>query len=348
MSDYSGAAEADFQRARTRAFLRKIMALLSKRSNELLSFEHVKDKVKAHSFTYRGLKTVEVNKIVGSVDRYRDFDRHFLPAQDHTKDRWKSIDRAFYGHVPLPPIKLYKVGQVYFVRDGHHRLSVAREKGVEFIDAEVIECQARVPVTPDMRPEDLVIKGEYAEFLERTRLDRIRPGADIEFTIAGNYEALWEHISVHRYYLGQERREEVPLEEAVASWYDRVYLPIVQAIREQEVLADFPRRTEADLYLWIMDHLYYLRERYGQEIDVEEAAAGFAEQFSQRPVKKAQRAVRHTIESIATETPFPAVAPDEWPLGQTMKNLEVIMGLDGQSSDPIEENKNDKSERKDH
>lgn len=338
MSDYSGAAEADFQRARTRAFFRKMMALLSKRSNELLSFEQVRHKLKAQGYIYRGLETVEVNKIVGSVDRYRDFDREFLPAHDHTKDRWKSVDRAFYGHVLLPPVKLYKIGQVYFVHDGHHRLSVAREKGREFIDAEVTECQVRVPVTPDLRPEDLVVKGEYAEFLERTKLDRLRPDANLEFTVAGNYETLWEHISVHRYYLGQERGAKVSLEEAVASWYDHVYLPIVQAIREQEVLTDFPRRTETDLYLWIMDHLYYLREDYGQEIDVEEAAADFAEQFSQRPVKKAQRAIGNTIEEIVTETPFPAVSPDECTLGPTMKNLEVIVGLDNRPPEQVEEN----------
>jgi len=324
MNEFEAKVAADFSRARFKAFFNDIISLISGRSNELLSFDEVARRLKIRQRRYGGLRTVELDKIVGSVGRYRDFDRAFLPTQSHTQGKWKSVDRAHYQEVELPPIQLYKVGDVYFVRDGHHRVSVAREKGIKFIDAEVIECEARVPVTPDLRPEDLAIKGEYVDFLEATGLDRLRPDQSIEFSVPGNYRILLEHISVHRYFMGIEQGREVSWEEAVASWYDDVYMPIVRIIREQNILAEFPGRTEADLYLWIMDHLYYLRERYGSGVGAEEAAADFAEQFSERPVKKALRGVKRVAEEIATETPLPAVGPDETfitPLPPTVEAL---------------------------
>ncbi len=291
-SEFQGAVDADFSRARLKAFFADVAAILSRRPNALLTFDEVRDKLHIRQQIYRGVRAVPVAKIVGTVNRYADFDRHFLPTQSHTQDRWKSIDRAHYQAVNLPPVVLYQIGDAYFVRDGHHRVSVARQQGVEFIDAEVIECQARVPIAPDLRPDDLIIKGEYTDFLERTGLDRLRPDQHVEFSIPGNYQALLKHIAVHHYFLGLERDAEVSWEEAVCSWYDNLYLPIVEAIRAQNVLAEFPGRTEADLYLWIMDHRHYLSERYGEAVEPEEAAADFAAHFSQRLVKRVIREVR--------------------------------------------------------
>ena len=325
MNEFEAQVAADFSRARFKAFFNDIISLIARRSNELLSFDEVARRLKIRQRRYGGLRTVEVDKIVGSVGRYRDFDRAFLPTQSHTQGKWKSVDRAHYQEIELPPVQLYKVGDVYFVRDGHHRVSVAREKGVKFIDAEVIECEARVPVTTDLRPEDLVIKGEYVDFLEATGLDRLRPDQKIEFSVPGNYRILLEHISVHRYFMGIEQEREILWEEAVASWYDDVYMPIVRIIREQNILAEFPGRTEADLYLWIMDHLYFLRERYGPEVGAEEAAADFAERFSERPVKKALRGVKRAAEEIATETPLPAVGADETLITPVPPTVEALV-----------------------
>jgi hypothetical protein len=105
--------------------------------------------------------------------------------------------------------------------DGHHRVSVAREQGQEFIDAEVRECQVKVPVTPDLQPEDLELLGGKVEFLERTGLDRLRPGAQIDVTLLGGYERLLEHIAVHRYFMGLDFQRRAR-EEAVGHWYDEV------------------------------------------------------------------------------------------------------------------------------
>ncbi|CAG0927799.1 hypothetical protein TFLX_00631 [Thermoflexales bacterium] len=281
-------AEHDFGRVRRRAWYRDVLAKLAGRSNQLLSYESVKRSLKLGGPIYRGVKTVPVAQIVGSVDRYRDFDDVFLPKQDNSAPRWKSIARAFYSDVDLPPVRLYQVGDAYFVMDGHHRVSVAREQGVDFIDAEVQEVISRVPVSADLKAEDLKILHEYRRFLERTRLDEIRPGQLIRFTVAGGYQQIIEHIATHRYYMQLEQQREVSDAEAVADWYDAVYLPLVEVIRANNVLADFPGRTESDLYLWIVEHLYFLRET-AKHTSLEEAAEDYADQYSEKSLKRLMR-----------------------------------------------------------
>jgi hypothetical protein len=281
-------AEGDYGRVRRRAWWRDVVARLAGRQNQLLSYEAVKRSLKLGGPIYRGVKAVPVAQIVGSVDRYRDFDDVFLPKQDNTANRWKSIARAFYSEVDLPPVRLYKVGDAYFVMDGHHRVSVAREQGIDFIDAEVQEVVSRVPVSADLKAEDLKILHEYRRFLERTRLDEIRPGQHIRFTVAGGYQQIIEHIAMHRYYTQVEQQREVSDAEAVADWYDHVYLPIIEVIRANNVLDDFPGRTESDLYLWIVEHLYFLRE-IAQDTSIEEAAEDYADQFSEKSIKRLVR-----------------------------------------------------------
>jgi len=288
-----GQPGADFQRARRRAFLQEVQALLSGRPNQLLSWDEVRGHLHLGGQVYRGLQTVSLKKIVGSVNRYQDFSRNFMPIHDHTASRWRSISRAFYKEKALPPVELYKVGDAYFVVDGNHRVSVARERGQEFIDAEVIEVQTRVPVGPDLDADDLEIKGEYAEFLERTSLDRLRPEQKVEFTVGGGYRRLLEHIAVHRYFMGLEQQRFISEEEAVCDWYDNLYLPLVRIIRQKGILGEFPGRTEADLYLWIMDHQHFLRERFGPEVKAEAAAQHFAARYSTRFLHRVARALRY-------------------------------------------------------
>jgi hypothetical protein len=298
-ANLEGLVVADFTRARRKAFIHDIVAFLFGENNDLLSFDEVQRSLRARGQAYSGVRPVEVAKIVGSVDRYKDFDRAFLPTQSRTARRWMSIDRAHYESIHLPPVSLFKVGDLYFVRDGHHRVSVAREQGVEFIDAEVIQVQTRVSINGKLRPEGLVIIGEYSDFLEQTGLDRLRPDQRIEFSIPGQYLTLLQHVETHRYFLGQERQCDVSWEEAVMSWYDRLYLPIVRIIRERNVLAHFPHRTEADLYIWIMDHLHYLKEQYGPDFSPEAATDDFTRQFSRKRVKVLQRGVKRAIASVS-------------------------------------------------
>jgi len=282
-------AEEDYGRVRRRAWWRDVLAKFAGRHNQLLSYQQVKDALQLGGPIYRGVKQVPVAQIVGSVDRYRDFDEVFLPAQDRTAHRWQSVARAYYQDIDLPPVRLYKVGDAYFVLDGHHRVSVAREQGVDFIDAEVQEVVSRVPISADIRSEDLRVLHEYRRFLERTRLDKLRPEQRIRFTVAGGYDRLLEHIAMHRVFMQLEEQRDVSESEAVTHWYDTVYRPIVEMIRQHEALKEFPGRTESDLYLWIVEHLHYLRESE-QDVSIEQAVDDYADQFSEKPIKKMVRA----------------------------------------------------------
>jgi hypothetical protein len=278
MTSLDSMSDADFHNARARSFFLRVLSALSGHSRDLMAFEDVRESLHLGGPVYRGVKSVRVGQIVGSVDRYRDFDRLFLPTQSRTIDRWTRINRAWYQDVSLPPVMLYKVGEVYFVIDGNHRVSVARSRGQEYIDAEVRECAARVPVTADLRPEDLERLHDRLEFLERTRLDEVRPGAVVETTILGGYERLIEHIAVHRYFMGIERKAAIREPEAVAHWYDDIYLPVVAVVEQSGILDELPGRTATDVYLWVMDHLHFLRRTPGQEsARPEEAAKDFIE-----------------------------------------------------------------------
>ena len=136
--------DKDFHRARRKASLRRWRDLLWRDSahERLLSFDEAKGAQVQWSQAYRGMRTVEVEKITGSVGRYRDFDGSFLPRKESMGDRWGRIDRAYHRGVELPAVSLYKIGDAYFVRDGNHRVSVARYHGVVEIDAEVVELSA--------------------------------------------------------------------------------------------------------------------------------------------------------------------------------------------------------------
>lgn len=264
---------ADFERARFKSFLHRVWGVISGKPTNLLSYDDIKEKLHIGGPIYRGMKTVEVKRIIGSLNRYHDFDRAFLPKQDELAPRWQSVNRAFYSDINLPPVMLYKVGEVYFVVDGHHRVSVAREQGQEFIEAEVRECSTRVNITPNIKPEDLVILHGKVHFLERTSLDSLRPKANIKLTILDGFDRILEHIAVHRYFMGLDLKRDISEEEAVIHWYETVYLPIVEVIRKSRILKEFPNKTEGDLYLWILDHQHYLAEQEGEPLQSPEQAA---------------------------------------------------------------------------
>jgi hypothetical protein len=135
----------DFDRARRRAYARWLLRRLRRScaSGSLLSFAEVKASLTVWSQAYRGLRLVEVDRIVGSVGRHRDFDAAFMPLRASQEGRWKRIDLAFHRATDLPPVKLYELGGRYYVQDGHHRVSVAHFHGVREIEAEVVKVTGR-------------------------------------------------------------------------------------------------------------------------------------------------------------------------------------------------------------
>lgn len=291
-------AQQDFERAHRRAFIQDMLASLKREPNWLLSFDDLKNQLPIKGQYYRGLHQVPTAQIVGSVDRYHDFNRAFLPTQTHTRPRWESVDRATLSDVALPPVQLYKVGDIYFVKDGNHRVSVAREKGADFIDAEVIEMEIPVSLTRVPDPRELIRLGEYARFLNQTRLDKICSGAAIEFSSLGRYDVLLDHISAHRWYMGIDQKREVSWEEAVADWYDNIYAPVSNVIKEYNILRNFPGRTVGDLYLWIMDFRWYLRENTGQDMGAQTAALSYDAQYA-KWTRRVLRSLRRFNEAAA-------------------------------------------------
>jgi hypothetical protein len=148
--DLNEQVDADFTRARRRARLRALGARLRREStsNRLLSFDDVRRELVANNRLQRGTRVVEVDQIVGSVGRWRDFDRSFLPARASVGQKWKRIDRAFQRSEDLPPVELYEIGDAYFVVDGHHRVSVARYHDVPTVEAAVAEFRPKLPAAP--------------------------------------------------------------------------------------------------------------------------------------------------------------------------------------------------------
>jgi len=288
-------AQDDFERAYRKGFWRKLSSWLTGKRNELLPFDAVRERIPIRGQHYIGLQQVPVEQIVGSLGRYRDFDRAFLPRQDRTRSRWVSIDSAHYEDTILPPVDLFRVGEIYFVRDGNPRVSVARERGQVFVDAYVIEIEVPVPLTADMDMDDLDLKAEYAAFLEQTGIEKIRPQAESELTLPGEYERLLEHISVHRWYIGEGQEREIPYEEAVASWYDNVYSPMVALIDEHQLLEDFPDRTRADLYLWIIEYEWFLREAYRNDYSFQVVSNQFKERFSGSPSRRLVNLLKKSV-----------------------------------------------------
>lgn len=263
----------DFERAINKAFWRKAIAWLTGRHNELLPFDEVRKHLPMRGQRYRGYQQVPIQAIIGSLGRYRDFDRAFLPTQSRTKGRWVSIDRAHHEQAFLPPVELIKMGDIYFVKDGNHRVSVAREWGQEFIDAYVTEIDIPVTLTSDTQVDDLVIKQAYAQFMEQSGFAESKPDAEFETRVPEHYEQLLEHIKFHQWILGEKRKTQVSLSDAAISWYENIYLPLVMAIREQALLKEFRNSTEVALYLWMVKYQWYLRIAFRDENVPEDAEA---------------------------------------------------------------------------
>ncbi|MDR3248486.1 MAG: transcriptional regulator [Treponema sp.] len=271
-------AGEDFNSAKVRAFFSRIQHFMDVDRDKLLSFNDVKEILRPRNEVYRGMQVVPINLIVGSEGRYRDFNKAFLPRRNHLRNRWMRVDIAQLENVTLPPIQLYEIGGVYFVRDGNHRVSVARTQGVEQIDAEVISLSSEITIAPHMTADDLkaaVIDYEKKIFYEKTLFGELTGFYNLDFTMPGRYDVIYNHILVHKYYLNEGKEEEIPFSEALVSWYQGVYRPIEEIIQDQWLTLNFPGRSPGDLYVWIVKHWDFLKKKYGA-YSLAEAAQDFS------------------------------------------------------------------------
>jgi hypothetical protein len=254
-----------FQSARARAFWQDMISHLRGKPVELLSFDDIKARLRLREESYKGLQDVPLERIVGSVGRYRDFTKNFLPRNAKMQERWSRVYAAALSSEGWPPIELYKIDDVYFVRDGNHRVSVARQMGFKTIQAHVTELPTAIDLEPGMSPEQLDAATAYAAFLQQTRLQQTRPHHQpIMLSEPSRYTDLLGHIHLHHRALEMDGRP-CPLEQAAADWYDNVYRPAVTMIRKYEVLKYFPARTEGDMYLWLVEHLSEVKAEMGED-----------------------------------------------------------------------------------
>ena len=225
----------------------------------MLSFEDVRSGLQLVQKIDRGLQEIPLDRIRGSVGRYDDFTSAFLPRKKHLRQRWERVDVAMMAG-KTPPIDVYQVGESYFVLDGNHRVSIARQHGLETIEAYVTEFLTPIGLSPEADIDELLIKSEQIEYLER--IGQASPPAvrEIVFTCPDCYGDLMDMIEIYRQGLEEVDDNPVSFEQAVPAWYEEVYGPAIEIIQKNKLLARFSNRTEADLFIWAWKNNKLLEE----------------------------------------------------------------------------------------
>lgn len=302
----------DFRAARRKAILTEIIGALQGNPPQLIPFDQVRQKLKTPVTGRQVLKDIPLDAIVGSVNRYDDFTRGFLPRSTIDPKRWANVLAAQHSLSGLPPIEVYQIDQVYFVLDGNHRVSVARQMGMKFIHALVTEIPSRIKLTPDITPDDLIIKAEYLDFLEATRLDINHPEAEIEMTAPGQYPKLLCLIAEHQHKLSQKKHREVSFEEAASHWYETDYLPLAKIILTRGLLRDFPGRTQADLYIWLVEKRDLIEKELGIQVELQSTAGQLAKRFSPSLRRIPNRLLRKLKDHLVPDALEAGPPPGEW------------------------------------
>lgn len=274
--------EDDFFKARNKALFNEIQHFVNQEESHLLSFNDVKQMLKPKNEVYLGMQVVPINLIAGSEGRYYDFDNHFFPKNIHLRTRWERIDEAHLKDIILPPIKLYEIGGLYFVRDGNHRVSVARSKGVECIDAEVVSLKSEIKLKQGMTKAKIlkqVINYEKRVFYMETAFGDITDFWKLDFSTTGQYDVIYNHILTHKYFINLDKKEEISMPDAVLSWYENVYSPVVSVIKKRKIMRKFRGRTTSDMYVWLIKYWDELKTKFGSNIELDDIAEGFTKQF---------------------------------------------------------------------
>lgn len=254
----SSDAQDDFLRARRKQAVSRLtrrLALAPDDVDLILPFDEVLAALGRLEERNLGLQTIELDSILGTVDRMTGFDRQFRPTNSRSRVRWERIANAMRRGEPLPPISLYRIGDVHFVRDGHHRVSVARALGLKELDAYVTEVITRVGAERSLRVDDLPLKSHERLFLERVPLPA-RARDQVRVTDAWDYGKLAEGVEAWGFRLMQERAEFADRPTVARLWYDEEYIPVVEMIREAGLIES--GGTETDVYMRLAEERYRL------------------------------------------------------------------------------------------
>ena len=248
-------AQDDFQRARRRQVMSRLARRLAREPGDIdviLPFDEVVAALGRVDERYVGLETIPLDSILGTVDRAKGFDREFRPTSSRVRARWERIANAVRRGEAMPPISVYRIGDVYFVRDGHHRVSVARALGHNVIEAYVVEVITRVGAERSLRLPDLPRKSHERLFHERVPLPA-RARAEVVLTDAWGYGELAEAVEAWGFRTMQDRDEFLDRATVARQWFDEEYTPVVTMLREAGMLGD---GTAADAYLRVAAQRY--------------------------------------------------------------------------------------------
>lgn len=284
----------DIRDAWRSAELDKLTANSSGHMAEMLPLDAIRRQLRQQNPFYRGVQAIPLDLIVGSIGRYREFTRRFLPLADSSRERWANVE-TLADTTGWPPIDVYLVGGVYFANDGNHRVSVARYLEMATIEACVWEYPVSVKFDPDDTLDAVLIRLGEQNFMEKTHIAERFPTHTIQFTAPGRYSELLAQIEALHQVLEETDGAERPYEESVAAWYEMIYLPTVQIIRESTLLADFPGRTEADLYAWLSLYHNKLGEIYGDYESLADLAQILAEHHKEGSIGSVTRYVRRLL-----------------------------------------------------
>lgn len=287
-------ARQRFEQALRQAGRAQMSARLTGEDINLIPFEAIRAELRQQNPYYGGLVQVPLDAIVGSVGRYKTFTRKFLPLTRGVEERWVALD-ALASQTGWPPVELYQVGNIYFVQDGNHRVSVARQLGMDTIEAHVRVYPVEVEVDPSEGLDQIFIQLGEQNFMEKTGLADRFPDHNIRFTSPGRYTELLAQIRNLQQILSQIDEEPMAWETAVDAWYEMVYLPTVQIIQDSTLLADFPGRTEADLFVWMSQQRDRLRERYGAFENLADLAQFLADKYREGGLPRLTRQVRRLL-----------------------------------------------------
>ena len=274
--------ESDFAKARKKALFNEIQHFLKPEEAAMISFRDIKELLKPQNQTYLGMQVIPIEKIVGSEGRYKDFDNQFFPKNTFIKERWEHVDEAVIKDIILPPIKVYELGGLYFVRDGNHRVSVAKSKGVEFIDAEVVSLQSEIRLPPVRSLTGMIkeiISYEKRNFYFETSFGDITDYWCLDFSTTGQYDVIYNHILTHKYFINQNQEKEISIEDAITSWFNTVYLPVIHTIDKYKIMKYFKHRTKSDLYVWIIKYFDELKRKFGDNCSLEDAVFDITNEY---------------------------------------------------------------------
>ena len=250
-------AQNDFTRARRHQAIARLAQRLRREPsdvNMILPFDEVVDALGRTGERSLGLQSIPLDSIVGSVGRMREVDRSFRPTSNRSRPRWERIaDAQRRGH-DMPPISVYRIGDLHFVRDGHHRVSVARAQGREDIDAYVTEVSTRIGADRAIRPADLPLKSHLRVFLERVPLAP-EQAEEVRLSDPWAYGALAEGVEAWGFRHTQGRGEHLSREEVAQTWLNEEFRPVVKMLREADLIGN---GTDADAYMRIANERYRL------------------------------------------------------------------------------------------